>query len=264
MEQSFRRVVPLMNELSSLGREEGSRYQQLLWALQGECRKAPEFPHCAVAMAQALGLSGEVADARQELRQLLDRLKGQGLELPTMLAVHMVYEAAHLGMIEECRPFLTFLLNLENINHPELAGLIFPGAYKTAARCGDVELLQRCAQLPLHDAGKAKLLLQLLEEADLLSSFSRQQRAVEEVLGPITSRFQADILRVDGGGLRVVMLYHTNTACERWMGLYDEIQAAMREVHASHVNGPAASLGRVIIRIAGPCIPVAKKEGMLT
>ena len=260
-EQSFQRVAAIMTELGNLDREEGSRYQQLLWALQGEYRKAPEFPHCSVAMAQALALSGKVVDARQELRQLISRVKNQGLTLPTLVVMNMVGKATDLGMIEESRPFLTFLLNLEHINKPELAKVVFPIAYKAAVRCGDVELLQRCAQFPLHEAGMARFLLQLLQEADLLTSFSRQQQALEEVLGPVTSSFQSEVMRVDGGGLRLVMHYHTNVAHGLWMGLYEEIQGALRQVYALHVNGPAAFLGHVVIRVAGPQIPVTGQIG---
>lgn len=259
-QESAQRVLALINELEKLRRDDGPRCQQILWSIQGEQRKRPEELFFRLALVRTLSAAGRVEDGRRELRTMIELQQRKKLPLSFLHAAQAVSEAVGLGMREEAHKFLQLLLNLQQPLEPAILERIQLGALYFAVRFGDLEVLHRVAASPTPSGGGARTVLQVLKESGLLESFPAQQAAFEEVVGPVATRFHCFPYRVDGGGLRLLLLYYTNVARAHWAGLHDDLLAAARKVYLAHPRGPAAFLGHVVVRIAGPYIPLTREE----
>jgi hypothetical protein len=258
--ESAQRVAALLNQLEKLKRDDGARYRQILWSIQGEQRRSPDELFFRLALVRTLSAAGHVEDGRRELRGMIELLQRKKLPLSLVYAAQAVTEAVGLGMREQAYKFLQLLLNMQQPMEPAVLERIHVSAVNFAVRFGDLEVLHRVAASSTSGGVAARTALQILKEAGLLESFPAQQAAFDEVVGPVATRFQFFPYRVDGGGLRLLLTYYTNVERARWVGLYDDLLAAARKVYLAHPRGPAAFLGHVVVQIAGPYIPLTREE----
>lgn len=236
-------------ELQALRPDQGPRLQQILWRLGHRSRRAPGDIDSSVAYGHALALAGKVDEAREEALRLLSlmteaaplrmvfnvvgALADAGLPQPAMQAVDRV--AGQLSRADELEPLLWHATHI-------------------AVRFGQIEWYGR--RLPPTP------LLRWIHESGLMPWWDRQQQAIERVLGRRVATTVFDIFDdQEGGAPRISLEYHTDLTLPRERGeRLDAAIAAVAEVYASHPEGPGAFLGRVLLDVQGPEIPLPESE----
>lgn len=244
------KVVQLTKEYAKLTRDDRTRYEQILWAMQGELRRLPSEFGFHVPVAMMLLGGGARERAREHVQLCLDGLKRATMQ-PFLVNI-LIGQLTALGMFEDANRLLLLQLQL---NLPdELRARLHQHAFDLALRSGSVELLHRCAQAGHGPVPQARFLLEHLQKLDLLAWLPRQQRALEPVLGPITTAFQTSILTDDSGSRRLHLAYCTSSPTPDLRALRERVFEVLHDTYETHPRGPAAWLGHLVVDVRGPYI----------
>ncbi|HEY0139085.1 MAG TPA: hypothetical protein VGB85_33590, partial [Nannocystis sp.] len=244
------KIVQLTEDYAALTRDDRPRFEQILWAIQGEQRRLPGEFGFRVPVAMVLLGGGYRERAIEHVKGSLKGLKSGTMR--TFLVLILIEQLTALGMFSDANRLLVMLLGV-GLPESELVKLQHH-ALSLALRSGSVELLHRCAQAAHGPNDSAKLILERLQQHGLLEWLSRQQRALEAVLGPVTTHFTHAVLTDDTGAKRFVLTYHTCTPTPDLRALNQRVFDALHDLYEVHPRGPAAFLGHIVIDVRGPLI----------
>lgn len=242
------KVVQLTEDYAKLTRDDRSRYEQIVWALRGEMRRLPSEVGFHVPLVMMLLGGGHREEALEHAKICIAELKKA--TMLSFLVTILIGELTALGLCDDATTLLLAQLRHPKLPEAELAK-VHHKALDLALRSGSVELLHRCAQAGVGPAAQAKEILELLKRADLLEWLGKQQRALEPILGPVTTGFSIGLLAEEGSP-RLLLAYYTSVPTPNLRALGDRVFAALHDVYETHPRGPAAFLGHVVVDVRGP------------
>lgn len=245
---SHHKIVHLTEEYATLTRDDRARYEQILWGLLGEQRRVPEEFGFHVPVAMVLLGGGYRERAVSQVESCLAALRGGNMR--SFLVLILIRHLTALGMFADANR-LWVKIQAAGLPEQELIKSWYH-AHDLALRSGSLELLHRCAESAVGPSDTSRLILDLLRRHNLLEWLPRQQRALEAVLGPLTTGFMTAVLTDDTGAKRIHMTYNTCVPTPDLRALRRRVFDALHDLYEAHPRGPAAFLGHMLIDVRGP------------
>jgi hypothetical protein len=242
------KVVQLTEDYAKLTRDDRARYEQIVWALRGEMRRLPTEVGFNVPLVMMLLGGGQREQALEHAKICVAALKKT--TMLAFLVTILIGELTALGQFDDATTLLLAQLRAK-LPDAELAK-VHHKMLDLALRSGSVELLHRCAQAGVGPVPQAQKILERLRHGDLLEWLGKQQRALEPILGPVTTGFTVGLIVDEAGAVRIVLTYYTCAPTPNLRALGDRVFAALHDVYETHPRGPAAFLGYVVVDVRGP------------
>ncbi|MBK7823789.1 hypothetical protein [Nannocystis sp.] len=244
------RAISLGEELSSLTRDDRARLDQILWILGNDLRRDPSDLLSHAVMAMAHTLAGEVTEFRRCLAQISPHVA----QFPDWLKLNVLSFHVIAGESGLASSLIEAMLPRDDLAPKDRARLLRL-AGDAALRFGDLALLARLADL-MPAGSESRGFLHALRETGLDHWWHAQQQAIEAVLGPHTTRFGRELQWSDADRPVIVLDYLTDAASFAELDvLQARVDDAMERTYATHPEGPAATLGVVVIAVHLPFIP---------
>lgn len=249
-------VLPLLKaevlgtELNHLTRDDGARLAEILGELDAEARREPGNLLTATALTHALSLAGRTTEARAEAQrsfQVMSRLPA----VDPRVRLNVLSGLADTGQFADIIACATPLLTREL--PPEQRYRLVRSLLGASLRTGDP---QYYALLDLEPPPE----FVFLQRAGLIDWWPRQQQAIEAKIGPRVARDAYQMFTdPESGTVELALDYYTDaTSQEAVEALYEQLDDILDALYADHPDGPGATLGKIIIAITGPYIPLPK------
>lgn len=246
----------LGQELQTLEADQGPRLEQIIWRLGIQAQRVPGDLDTAVAYVHALTLSGQVAAARAEVLRLLALLHHEGDAASTSMLLNAAGASVDAGLPAHAMTCVERVLSRDVERNPAVPAWmsVLTRATAIAVRFGELEWYAR--HLPLADT-VPMMLMRAIYGQGLNTWWPAQQRAIDATLGEHVASTIFGVQDFKDGTSRITLDYYTDLQSHSEIGeLHNAVLDAVSAVYTAHPEGPGAFLGKVLIDLHGPEIPL--------
>ncbi|HYD69764.1 hypothetical protein [Azospirillum sp.] len=231
-------AVELWNRLKDIGGDDGIELDRIIWQLRKLAGRQPADFLTRLGLGWALLLRGRRNEALPHVEAAYGLRHGQGW----IEKVNLTSVLLDVGLLVEVKDIIDQLLTSPD----ERSEGLYASAHGYALRAGDLNFLKASLDAPGVKWEEASDFASMLDDKELGGEFSRHQRVVESILGPLTCTFGASIYYDDEGVLKASLEYHTELMGRSRLELYRRVTRAKME--SQLLSAPL----HIVIGICGP------------
>lgn len=241
------KALEFVHELHDLGRDDGGRLVEIISVLSAECDREPRNLIWRTHLQSAFARAGLVKEAHTEAQELLMLLKSVPAVTPSVqssvassLGASSYFEDAKRCLI----PVFARELDEDDLLYAMKV------ATQLSVHSGELTWAD-------HVLSSKSDVRRFIERHRLLDWWPAQQDAIQEILSSRTVQFGCEVVNLENDE-RLSLDYYTDAEDVELDALEDRVFQALDTVYADHPDGPGATIGRIVINIHGPEIPLPK------
>lgn len=248
-------AASLGREVQGLEADQGPRLEKLIWRLSTQAGLSPGDLDTAVAYNLALTRAGRIAEARAEALRLLGLVRNEGNAVSTWMLLNTAGALIETGLPALAMTCVEQVLARDVGRDPVIIESILLHANIIAVRYGELDWYAQ--HVPLVETLRLMTVMGAIFGQGLSPWWPAQQRAIETTLGEHVASAYFEVQDWKDGTSRIVLEYFTDLESHHEIGeLQDAVLEAVSAIYAEHPEGPGAFLGKVLIDLHGPEVPL--------